>query len=476
MSLKSNFIYNSILTVSTYLFPLLVYPYISRTLGLSNIGIVNFVDNIINYFLCISMMGIATVGVREIAAAREDKVQLSRTYISLLSLTAITTLVAIVALWIAMYTIPKLTPYQDLLYVGIVKLAFNMFLVEWFFAGMENFRYITIRSLIIKFFYVGSIFLFVREASDYKVYFVITVASVMVNAIVNIIYSRNLVTYSFRMIDMRPFVRTFIVMGVYVLLINVYSSLNTVWLGFVTDTEEVGFFTTATKLHAIIMAVLASFTNILFPRMSHLLAENKEKEFWEKIRIAFDAVCMFAFPTIVFMMVAGPEVLHIFVGDGFEGAYLPFRIITPLVLIIGIEQIIVIQILMTMHKDNTVLKNCFYGALMSLIANVILTEKMGAPGSAVVWVIAECTILCLSLVAVYKEYKYIPPYQRIFSYCLSYLPLLLLSIFIYYHQTNVYVTLVILFVLTCVYAALNETFVLKNRVVRQTLLSIRSRF
>lgn len=78
MSLKKNFIYSSILTVSNYLFPLIVYPYISRTLGLSNIGVVNFVDNLVNYFVLISMMGITTVGVREIAAAHKNRKKLSR--------------------------------------------------------------------------------------------------------------------------------------------------------------------------------------------------------------------------------------------------------------------------------------------------------------------------------------------------------------------------------------------------------------
>ena len=142
MSLRKNFVYSSILTVSTYLFPLIVYPYVSRTLGLSNIGIVNFVDNLVNYFVFLSMMGITTVGVREIAAARNNKEELSKTFMSLLTLTAITTLIAIIALWIAMYTVPKLIPFQDLLYVGIIKLIFNLFLIEWFFMGMENFRYI----------------------------------------------------------------------------------------------------------------------------------------------------------------------------------------------------------------------------------------------------------------------------------------------------------------------------------------------
>ena len=56
MSIKKNILYSSVLTVSNFLFPLLVYPYISRVLGATNIGICNFVDSIINYFILFSMM------------------------------------------------------------------------------------------------------------------------------------------------------------------------------------------------------------------------------------------------------------------------------------------------------------------------------------------------------------------------------------------------------------------------------------
>ena len=226
MSLQKNFIYSSILTVSKYLFPLIVYPYVSRTLGLSNIGIVNFVDNLVNYFVFISMMGITTVGVREIAAVRSNQQELSKTFVSLLSLTAITTLIAIAALWIAMYTVPALMPYQDLLYVGLIKLVFNLFLMEWFFMGVEDFRYITNRSILVKCLYVLCVFMFVKDASDYKIYYGISVAMVTVNALINLVYIRKFVHYSFHAIDMRPFYRAFLIMGVYVLLTNVYTSLN----------------------------------------------------------------------------------------------------------------------------------------------------------------------------------------------------------------------------------------------------------
>ena len=472
MSLKSNFIYSSILTVSKYLFPLIVYPYVSRTLGLSNIGIVNFVDNLVNYFVYISMMGITTVGVREIAAVRNDRQQLSQTFISLLSLTAIMTFVAIVALWIAMYTVPTLIPYQDLLYVGIIKLVFNLFLMEWFFMGIEDFKYITNRSIFVKCLYVLCIFLFVREASDYKIYYAISVASVAANAIFNFVYIRKYVHRCFQAIDMRPFVRAFFVMGIYVLLTNVYTSLNPVWLGFVTNTDEVGYFTTATKLHNIIMAFLLSFTNILFPRVSHLLAEGRKEEFWEKINIAFDAIFLFAFPTICFLLIAGPDLLHIVVGDGFEGAYLPLRIVTPLVLIIGIEQILVIQILMAAHNDNTVFRNSLIGAIVALLLNILITEDLGANGSAVVWVVVECVIMILSAIAIYRRFHYIPPYKRFLAYCASYAPLFLLSLSIYHYLDNTYAIAFSIGTLTVLYAAINETLVLKNKVVRQLLQSI----
>lgn len=473
MSLQKNFIYSSILTVSKYLFPLIVYPYVSRTLGLSNIGIVNFVDNLVNYFVFISMMGITTVGVREIAAVRSNQQELSKTFVSLLSLTAITTLIAVAALWIAMYTVPALMPYQDLLYVGLIKLVFNLFLMEWFFMGVEDFRYITNRSILVKCLYVLCVFMFVKDASDYKVYYGISVAMVTVNALINLIYIRKFVHYSFHAIDMRPLYRAFLIMGVYVLLTNVYTSLNPVWLGFVTDTDEVGYFTTATKLHNIIMAFLLSFTNILFPRVSNLLAEGKNEEFWQKINTAFDAIFLFAFPTICFMLVAGPDLLHFVVGDGFEGSYLPFRIITPLVLVIGIEQILVIQILMATHCDNVVLRNSFIGAVVALVFNLLLTSYMGANGSAVVWVIAECTIMALSSWAIYRKFKYVPPYKRFFAYLLSYVPLLLLSLLVYWYLDNTYAIVLSLGILTVLYAAVNELFILKNKVAHQLLQSIR---
>ena len=77
----------------------------------------------------------------------------------------------LVILIITILSIPKLYENKELLYIGILKLIFNYLLIEWFYKGLEDFKYITIRTIIVKSLYVASVFLFVRNANDYKIYY-----------------------------------------------------------------------------------------------------------------------------------------------------------------------------------------------------------------------------------------------------------------------------------------------------------------
>ena len=467
MSLKKNFFYSSLLTVSNYMFPMLVYPYVSRVLGVSNIGVVNFVDNLVNYFIIFSMMGIMAVGIRETAASEKDRRHLSQTFMSLFSLTAITTIAAIVVLFVAMNVLPVLIPHKSLLTIGIVKLFFNLFLIEWFYMGIENFKYITYRSILVRSIYVASVFLFVKTPSDYHIYYLLTVATIVVNAIINVAYSLNYVDYNFHLVKLRLFSKPFITMGLYMVLTNFYTSFNVVWLGLVTNTDEVGYFTTATKLHTIIMAVLLSFANILFPRMSSLLAEGKREEYFEKISISFDAIFLFAFPTLIFLLVAGPDLLRLIVGAGYEGAYLSLRIISPLVLVIGAEQILVMQILIAMHQDKTVLCNSLLGAATALLCNIAITSESGAAGAAVAWCMAEICILVVSAFCVQRDFHYTIPYKRLSAYAVAYTPLLILSIFIYYFMDSSVFAMPAVALITVLYSLVNEIYILRNKVAIQ---------
>lgn len=278
-SVKKNFIYSSFLTCSSYVFSFLTFPYVTRVLGVNNIGICNFVDSIIQYFVIFSMMGVTTIGIREVAKYKDNRDGLSKVFSTLVSINLVFTFLSIVVLIICCFYIPKLQSYSQLVYVGIGRIIAGALLVEWLYTGLENFKYVTVRSLIVRVLYVLLVFLLVKDENDYILYFSLNVLSYVVNAALNWAYSRNYVTFSIKSIDVKKYIGPYIILGIYLILTNLYSTFNVMYLGFVSNDTEVGYYTTATKLYSIIMAVFTAFTSVMMPRMSSLVANNQMEDF-----------------------------------------------------------------------------------------------------------------------------------------------------------------------------------------------------
>ncbi len=402
--IKQNFFYNSLLTSAGYLFPIITLPYISRVLGVQNIGLCNFIDSIINYFIIFSMMGMALMGVREIARCGSDRKKLDATFSSLLTLNLVTTVLSIVFLVVITCTIPKLWQHWDLMMVGGFKLLFNVLLIEWLFKGLEDFKYITMRTLVLKIFYTLSIFLFVKSKGDYVIYYGLTTLVVVLNAFVNVFYARRFVTFSLKSISFRPFLRTYFIMGAYYIITSMYTSLNVTYLGFVAGDTEVGYYTTATKLFTVSLSVFSAFTAVMLPRMSALIAENNMERYMDLLRRSIQLLLIVALPIIIIVAFNAKFVIRVAAGHGYEGAIVPMIIILPLFIIVGLEQIFIIQGLMPMKKDTAVFINSCIGAVVGIGLNLLLVPHYHSTGSAVVWAVSETAVL---LSAVYYLRKFV---------------------------------------------------------------------
>ncbi|GAB4031173.1 hypothetical protein GCM10028774_07930 [Spirosoma jeollabukense] len=88
-----------------------------------------------------------------------------------------------------------------------------------------------------------------------------------------------------------------------------------------------------------------------------------------------------------------PQIIYIIAGVGYEGAIMPMRIVMPLMLIIGLEQILILQLLMPFNKDQSVLINSVIGAAVGLALNLLLVSYFKSVGSSIVWVISETAVL-----------------------------------------------------------------------------------
>ena len=429
-SIKKNFLYNGALTAANYIFPLIVYPYTFRVLGVHNIGICNFVDSIISYFILFSMMGIGTLGIREMAKYNDDFNLRSNAFSSIILLNTISTFIVLVVLLVFTFTVDKLAQYKDIMLIGGLKILFNYLLIEWLYKGLENFKYITIRTVIVKILYVFSVFFFVKESDDYVIFYLLSGMMVAVNALININYSKKFVAFSFKNIDIKQYMRPFFILGVYNFLTSLYISFNVLFLGFISGETEVGYYTTATKIHSVLLALYTAFTNVVLPRLSYMASKGDVKSIKGMCDRSVDILLLFSFPIVLFAIIYASHIIKIIAGPGYENAVLPMRIVMPLLFIIGYEQIIVIQILTSMKYDKAVLINSSLGALIALIANLILVPRYQSIGSAIVWLICEITVM---FSAQYFSKKYIQfnfPLKKTSIHLLAAIPIVILLIII----------------------------------------------
>lgn len=391
-SIKKNFLYKSALTLSSYLMAFVTFPYVSRVLGVERIGLVNFVDNTINYFLLFATLGVNILGVREIATVREDDIKRNKVYSELLGVNILFTLIVLIVYILCVEWIPKLNQYKELFYIGISKLIFTAFLVEWLYTGLEQFRYITLRSIAIKLLYVLTVFLFIRSAEDYKIYFILTIGVVVLNAFINILYSKKYVDIYWRDFLSLKYLKQDILLGVSSIMTSMYLTFNVMYLGLVSDNVQVGYYTTAHKLYMVILGLFSAFTHVMLPRMSVLIADGNKEQFNKMITQSFKLVIIVSIPSILISTIFAPEIIQLLSGAGYEGAVLPMRIIMFAVLFVGIAQVLVIQVLIPLKKDRILLLASILGAIFSIILNLVFVERLQSVGSALVLVLSELLV------------------------------------------------------------------------------------
>ncbi len=431
MSLKKNILYSSFLTCSNYVFPLITYPYICRVLGVEAIGKCNYILGVVTYFLLFASMGTSMVGIREIAKNKDNPEALNKTFSSIFLLNLICTIIVSVPYFILVLMSSNLSSYQPLLMLGSIQLIFTVFQIEWFYKGFEEFKYITVRSIIVKFVYLISLFIFCHKPEDYIIYFSLTIFSFIGNTVFNWFYKKKFVDFIWYFKGFRKFLSSFFMVGMYTILASMYTSFNVVYLGWFASDIEVGYYTTAIKLFAIILSLYTAITGVFMPRISHLNKKgekNTVKSLNEKsLNILIPTVLCF----ITYLEVYANEVIYIIAGSGYENAVFPFRILLPILLFAGIEQILNNQVLMPFGKDKYLLITALVGAMIGIILNITLVGKLQSVGSSIVWMGSVVCTTTLSSIFAYRTIGKMLPFGILFKNILGLLPLLLVLVTIH---------------------------------------------
>lgn len=391
-SVKVNYILNLINTGTQMLFPLITFPYVCRVIEADGIGQINFFQSIISYISLFTCLGIPMYAIREIARDRSDVVQMNRTATEILLLHSMLTLVGYAIVAILCLTVPQIQVNIPLFLILSLTIFFTAIGCEWFYQGIEDFKYITIRGLIIKTVSVVLLFILVKSKTDLLYYGCYTVFGVLGGNIFNFFRLRKYIhreNIIFSELHIKRHVKPVLKVFSFSVVTSIYLQLNTVLLGFLKNALAVGYFAAATKVMQMLLTMSACLGSVMMPRASHLIAENKEAEFNRLIQKSYDFTLAIALPMTIGLIFCAPSLITALCGVKFEHSILPSQIIAPIILMVAISNVFGIQVLFPKGKINIVTLCCGIGAVADLLLNLCLIPFFSYIGTSIAYLGAE---------------------------------------------------------------------------------------
>lgn len=406
-SIKENSILNVIKTISSIIFPLITFPYISRVLLPNNVGKINFGTSFISYFSMIASLGITTYAIRECSAVREDKSKLGKKASEIFSINICTTFIAYVLLAVSLILFRKLDNYRVLIIIQSTTILFTTLGADWLNSAMEDFKYITIRTIAFQVISLLMMFCFVRTPDDYIKYAVISVFSSSGANIVNIFYRKRFCEVKFTndmnwKIHFKPIFLLFVM----IMAQTIFSSADQTMLGIMKGDYEVGIYSTALKIENIILQVVASLVWVVMPRLSIYFAEEDYKKINGMLKKTLSIFMVIGCPAIAGVWALSNEIVMIIGGKNFLDSALPLNI---LMLAFAFSLIggsfLGNMVLLPSKKENVYMWICCITAVFNVVMNYILIPHGGASAAAFTTALSSLLILILLLLKKDKRIK-----------------------------------------------------------------------
>ena len=411
-SIKNNVVLNYINTLASIVFPLITFPYAARILLPEGIGLVNFQNSIIGYITLLSSLGIPLYAVREVARVRDNIEERNRVTVEIALLSLILAAGGYVIVFAVGELVPQIYAHLSLFYILSLSILFTALGVSWFYTAIEDFKFITIRGLIIRCLFVVALFVFVRSKDDLLIYGVVVVGSTVGNNIINFFHLRkfiNIFKIDWSKLNIFRHLKPSLSIFVLNLSISLYVQLNPVMLGFLSDNIQVGYFTAGSKLSNIILSVVTSMATVLIPHVSNMIQVHYTEKYKQLLTKVYHYYMALAIPFTIGLIVLSVPLTLVICGKSFYDASYVTAITAPVIIFISITNIIGMQVLYPYGKENYVTYSTIGGAVINLVVDIPLILLWGSKGAAISTVCAEFTVLLIQvrLGKGYVPFKYI---------------------------------------------------------------------
>ena len=405
-SVAKNYIYNLIYQILILILPVITTPYLSRVLGAEGIGIYSYTVSIVTYFILFGSLGIAMYAQREIAYVQDNIDKRSIIFWEVFILRAITLMISLIIFYFTFAMTGEYCVYYRILVLEIIG---NIFDISAFFQGMEEFKKIVKRNLIVKFISIISIFLFVKTSADINIYLLIYVLSTLVGNLSLWLYlPKYIKKISLRNLEIKKHLKPTIVLFIPQIASQIYVVMDKTMIGLlVKDKAEVGYYEQSQKIVKIILTLATSLGTVMLPRIANEFAKGKEENIRKSILNSFNFIYLLSIPMMIGLVVITQDLIPWFLGEEFDKSIYITYAISPIMLMIGLSSVIGTQYLLPTKKQKQYTISVITGAVVNLTLNIILIPRFLSIGAAIATVVAETSVTSVQIYYIKNKFNII---------------------------------------------------------------------
>ncbi len=382
--------------------PLAVAPYLSRVLKPDGVGTVSYVESIVSYFSLFAAMGIPTYGQREISYVQGDAVKRSAVFWNTKILEFCSSSVAILVYVVFALMQREMVTLYLILTLNLISVFWD---VSWFFQGMEEFGKTVACNMVIKLLQIMYIFLFVKSKDDLPLYLMgFGLFTVLGNLSLWAYLPKLIVKVPLR--ELRPFRNINVVWSLFIptIAIQIYTVLDKTMIGMITGSSaENGYYEQAIKISRMLLAVVTALGTVMVPRIGNHFSKGEMDEVQRLMYRGYRFVWFLGIPLCLGVIMVADNFVPWFFGAGYEKVIPLLRILSLLILAIGINNVTGIQYFIPTKRQNLFTLTVIIGACTNFTLNMILIHYFQSIGAAIASVAAETVIAAVQLVVVRQE-------------------------------------------------------------------------
>lgn len=401
---NTNTIYSTIKSVFAIIFPLISFPYVSRVLMAENLGKINFASSIVSYFSLIASLGVATYAMRECAKVRDDQQRLGEVAGQILSINLLSTLVSYLLLAITLIVARPLENYRMLICIQSTTILFATLGADWLNTAMEDFRYVTIRTVSMQVMSLLLMFLFVKEPSHYVIHAVIGVLASSGANVANIFYRRKYCKVKLTLkMDLKKHLPPILLMFSMIISQTIYCNSDITILGIIRGDVEVGLYSASVKIYNLVNTLIASVAFVVMPQLAVNFASKNYVEINRLLKYGLNFIIVLGLPCLAGINIITTELIDTLAGSEYIGAVTSLHILSVSLACSFIGGWIGNMILIPAGREKICLRANIISAVANVVLNFILIPRWGLNAAAATTAFAEMIGILVMLPFIDKE-------------------------------------------------------------------------